>query len=289
MNRISVLDHGFVRLVSYIQPAEDAGFTQPGLGDMHRDWTGDLEIIRNARVSHDADWRTGEDESKDDRLMNRLLWHRHTTPQEAMVFTFEVKAPIFVFRQWHRHRTWTYNEVSARYTELPEEFYIPKPEHIGAQGTHDKQVRDMTENVKSEHEVFVERLAKANAYAYGEYKMALANEIPRELARMILPVNIYSRMFATVDLHNLFHFLDLRLDEHAQYEIRVYAQALLDLIRPIVPVAVSKWEKLPKRLTEQELDAVGDLIDDALEHPETIPEHFKAILESAARKLFPNR
>ena len=118
---INVLDHGFVRLMS---------FTQPALHAQQPSWSGDLEIVRNARVSYDADWRTGEDAGKDEKLIDYMMRNHHTSPFEALVFTFEVKAPIFVMRQWHRHRTWSYNEVSARYSELPEEFYVPAVEQI---------------------------------------------------------------------------------------------------------------------------------------------------------------
>lgn len=240
-----VLDHGFVRLVSYMQPVQVPPYAAGG----DPAWTGDLEIVRNARVSYDADWRTGESEANDEKLLRSLHRRGHTSPFEAMVFTFEVKAPIFVFRQWHRHRTWSYNELSARYAPMNEDFYVPRPEHVGVQGKKDKQVREMNPNdvnavkLAETHEIFVARLGVACRSAYGEYQMALANGIPRELARLMLPLNMYSRMFATVDLHNLFHFLRLRLDKHAQYEIRVYAQAILELIQPICPIAVDAFEK----------------------------------------------
>src|SRR5574343_1963149 len=142
--KIPVLDHGFARLVTSMQPAE----RQLGVRDYFEDqeasfadnWTGDLEIVRNARVSYDADWREGDDD-KDAKLVNYLTKNRHTSPFEAMVFTFEIKAPIFVIRQWHRHRTWSYNEVSARYAELPEEFYVPAVEQITTQSASNKQMR----------------------------------------------------------------------------------------------------------------------------------------------------
>ena len=155
---INVLDHGLVRLVSYTQPAvqevevrhleqrlADGTVVKPAGTSMmaadYSDWTGDLEIVRNARVSYDAAWRAGEDDDKDAKLVNYLLKNRHTSPFEAMVFTFEIKAPIFVLRQWHRHRTWSYNEVSARYAELPEEFYVPELDQITTQSTSNKQMR----------------------------------------------------------------------------------------------------------------------------------------------------
>lgn len=216
----SVLDLGYVRLV---------------------DWMGDdLSIVRAARVSHDADWRTGEDEGKDERLIRYLMKHRHTSPFEHVVFTFEVKAPIFVFRQWHRHRTWSFNEISARYSELPAEFYVPKPEHIGKQSKTDHQSRNIDEFNDPVTDT-VPLMQSTTRYAFTAYQELLSQGVPRELARSVLPVNTYSRMFATVDLHNLLHFLDLRISEHAQYEIKVYAEAMRDMITPIVPVTMEAW------------------------------------------------
>lgn len=225
-DKIGVLDLGFVRLVDCMGS--------------------DLSIVRAARVSHNAAWRTGEDAGSDARLI-AYLWHnRHTTPFEAVEFQFEVKAPIFVFRQWHRHRSWSYNEVSARYTELPEEFYIPLPEHIGVQSKDNKQVRELettTPNVVQRRQFGIARVIKNQCEeAFKTYHDLLKEGAPRELARAVLPVATYSHMFAKVDLLNLFKFLDLRLHPHAQYEIRVYAEAMLELIRPIVPIAVKAWE-----------------------------------------------
>ena len=217
MNAIKVLNHGLVRLVDHMGS--------------------DLSVVRSARVSYDAEWRAGEDEGKDAKLINYLVKNHHTSPLEAVSFTFEVKAPIFVFRQWHRHRTWSFNEVSARYSELPEEFYVPKLEHITTQSTDNKQMRTTMQHPQAEH---AQRLILyACDRAFHVYKELLQNGVPRELARGVLPVNTYSHMFATVDLHNLAHFLKLRLHEHAQYEIRVYAEAMLELITPIVPVCVA--------------------------------------------------
>lgn len=218
-----LLDHGYVRLI---------------------DWMGsDLSVVRNARVSHDAEWRTGENEGKDEKLVNYLYTNQHNTPFESVTFTFEVKAPIFVFRQWHRHRTWSYNEVSARYTKLPAEFYLPQQSHIGTQDKKNHQSRNMGENNADEQLEDVTELMQAqNEYAFGTYHQLLEDGVPREIARSVLPVATYSRMFATVNLHNLFRFLSERCDSHAQYEIRVYAEAMLELIEPIVPVAVAAWK-----------------------------------------------
>lgn len=235
---INVLDHGFARLVSYMQPAQhhDAATSERQLNA----WTGDLEIVRNARVSYDADWRKGDDQ-KDAKLIDYLTKNHHTSPFEAMVFTFEIKAPIFVIRQWHRHRTWSYNEVSARYAELPEEFYVPAVEQITTQSASNKQMRtdEQNEDAHAYHCLIREECERA----FKHYKLMLKGGVPRELARGVLPLNTYTRMFATVDLHNLFHFLRLRLHSHAQYEIRVYAEALLTLIEPIVPHAVKAFKE----------------------------------------------
>ena len=214
-----VLNGGFVRLVD-------------SMGS-------DLSIVRSARVSYDADWREGDDQ-KDAKLIAYLMKNRHTSPFESVTFTFEVKAPIFVFRQWHRHRTWAYNEISARYTELDEGFYIPELDQLTTQSTSNKQMRTKEQHPLAEK--FRQYMEYHNSTSVTAYKEMIAEGCPRELARSILPVAAYSRMFATVDLHNLFHFLRLRLHEHSQYEIRVYAEAMLQLIEPIVPVAVKEFK-----------------------------------------------
>lgn len=224
---IKCLDHGFVRLVD-------------SMGN-------DLSVARAARVSYDAAWRAGEDQGSDKRLINYLWKNHHTTPFESVQFTFEVKAPIFVFRQWHRHRTWSYNELSARYRELPNEYYLPKCTEIGTQSKDNKQARvidDSPYNIQ-EHEDRADDLRRVNDLcneAFMTYKYLLGRGWPRELARSVLPVNTYSHMFASVNLLNLMKFLTLRCDTHAQYEIRVYANAMRDLARKIVPVCIDAWE-----------------------------------------------
>ncbi len=243
LTKIEVLDHGFARLVSYMQPVPEEDnehwmverYLQP------YGWTGDLEIVRNARVSFDADWRTGDDEDKDEHLIRGMRRKGHTTPFEAMVFTFEIKCPIFVARQWHRHRTWSYNEVSARFTTLPNEFYLPDVKQFGYQSKENKQGRE--DRIHKNSAIFREWIALQCANAHDVYNRMSESDLTRELARSLLPVNTYTRYFGTVDLHNLFHFLRLRLDSHAQYEIQVYAEALLELIKPIVPVAADAFEK----------------------------------------------
>jgi len=221
----NVLDHGVCRLVNCMGS--------------------DLDIVRSARVSYDAEWRSGEDEGKDAKLIHYLMKNRHTTPFECVNFTFDIKAPIFVFRQWHRHRTWSYNEVSARYAELPEEYYIPSVTQIGTQSKSNKQMREFSQAAGITHEdiAFIYELQQHSQAGFALYKRHIAAGVPRELARLFLGFNTYSHMFATVDLHNLFHFLRLRLHSHAQYEIRVYAEAMLSLIKPVVPVAVAAFEE----------------------------------------------
>lgn len=220
-NRIDLLDHGFIRLVD-------------SMGD-------DLSIARNARVSYDAEWRAGSDKGSDERLINYLYDNGHNTPFEAVTITFDVKAPIFVFRQWHRHRTQSYNELSARYRELPEEFYTPDIGQITTQSTDNKQMRtDMQHPVAGNIRHWMK---KANEDSFNTYKKLIKSGCPRELARSVLPVSTYSHMFATANLNNWFKFLSERLHPHAQYEIRVYAEAILRLIKDVAPVAVSAFEK----------------------------------------------
>src|SRR4029077_12555472 len=144
----------------------------------------DLLVVRAARVSYDAACRAGEDQGSDKRLIGYLWKHRHTTPFEAVTFTFEVKAPIFVFRQWHRHRTWSFNELSARYRELSEEFYVPKPEHVGRQSKDNKQTRVMNDDAAF-GEVASAHIKETCAHAFRAYHMLLKDGVPREIARSV--------------------------------------------------------------------------------------------------------
>jgi thymidylate synthase (FAD) len=234
-----VLDHGLIRLLD------------PFMGS-------DLHVVRAARVSYDAAWRAGEDEDKDKKLMRRL-WSggakgplptlpRHSTPFESCCMTFEIMAPVFVFRQWHRHRTQSYNELSARYRELPETFYIPTPDVIGVQSASNKQGRDvgadiiegLSEAVRMEE---IEEVQEHCQNAFGLYRKLLARNWPKELARIVLPFGTYSHMFTTMNLLNFFKFANLRADPHAQYEIRVYTEAMLDMVADICPVSVALFRE----------------------------------------------
>lgn len=215
---MKVLDHGHLRLVEYVGS--------------------DLSIVRNARVSYNAAPRN---DGSDEKLIRYLWKNRHTSPFEAVFFTFDIKCPIFVARQWHRHRTWKYNEISARYAELPAEFYVPELDSITLQSKSNKQMR--TDEVHPEAAAIRDVIETSCEHAFGQYKWMIEKGCPRELARGVLPMNTYTHFFGSVDLHNLFHFLDLRLHEHAQYEIRVYAEAILTLIEPIVPSAVQAFQE----------------------------------------------
>lgn len=227
--QIMCLNHGFVRLID-------------SMG-------GDLSVVRNARNSHDASWRTGSDTGSDQRLIHYLWKNKHTTPFEAVQFTFEIKCPIFVARQWHRHRTWAYNEVSARYTELPEEFFLPEPDTIGSQAITNRQGRELsstlTESELKARQNQIDWWKIWNEDAFDHYKQALEWGWSRELARTILPVGTYTKFFGCVSLLNLFRFAMLRSDPHAQHEIRVYSDAIKELIRPIVPVCIGAFEQDP--------------------------------------------
>ena len=221
---ITVLDHGVVRLVDYMGS--------------------DLSIVRAARVSYDAAWRAGNNEANDEKLLRRLYRDKHSTPFETVTLTFEVKAPIFVARQWHRHRTWTYNELSARYRELPAQFYVPDAAQVGKQATKNKQGREAVEHDEESARRLGKELQALTSHcqeAFAVYCRLLEAGWPRELARGVLPLNTYTHMFATVNLGNLFKFINERCDPHAQWEIRQYAWALFTLAREVAPIACDAW------------------------------------------------
>ncbi len=212
---IPVLDHGFVRVIDY-------------MGN-------DSSIVQAARVSYGA----GTKQVNEDRgLINYLMRHGHTTPFEMCEIKLHVKLPIFVMRHWVRHRTANINEYSARYSVLSKEFYIPELSKIAGQSKTNKQGRSddqMSQDTKSE---IVNTLSEFSEKAYEKYSHMLDDlGLTRELARTILPVNVYTEMYWKIDLHNLFHFLRLRADNHAQYEIQCYANTILDIVKKWVPLA----------------------------------------------------
>ncbi len=217
-----VLDHGFIRVIDY-------------MGD-------DSAIVQAARVSYGAGTKHVQN---DEGLIRYLMRHWHSTPFEMCEVKFHVKLPVFVARQWIRHRTANVNEYSARYSILDREFYIPAPEHLAAQSVVNNQGRG--EVLTGEESARVLDLLKSDANrAYDHYEAMLSQDgqqgLARELARMNLPANIYTQWYWKVDLHNLFHFLRLRADPHAQYEIRVYAEAMCGIVRDWVPLAYGAFE-----------------------------------------------
>ena len=220
--KMDVLDHGFVRLVDFMG--------------------GDISIVRAARVSYDAAWRAGEDGGSDKRLISYLWNNKHTSPFESVEFQFEVRCPIFVARQWMRHRTWSYSEISARYTKLPEDFYVPDLDKIGTQSKNNKQARKIGPESGAAHRDVDHELYRDHCRAaFRLYHDLLRNGWPRELARGVLPLSTYTHFFAKTDLRNLLHFIVLRSDPHAQYEIRVYSDAMLTLAKQVCPVAIEAF------------------------------------------------
>ena len=217
-----VLDHGFIRVIDY-------------MGD-------DAAIVQAARVSYGAGTKHVQN---DDGLIRYLMRHWHSTPFEMCEVKLHVKLPVFVARQWIRHRTANVNEYSARYSILDREFYIPAPEHLAAQSVVNNQGRG--EVLTGAESARVLEMLKSDANtAYDHYEAMLSQDgqqgLARELARMNLPANIYTQWYWKVDLHNLFHFLRLRADPHAQYEIRVYAEAIAACVKDWVPLAYGAFE-----------------------------------------------
>ncbi len=217
-----VLDHGFVRVIDY-------------MGD-------DSAIVQAARVSYGAGTKHVQN---DEGLIRYLMRHWHSTPFEMCEVKLHVKLPVFVARQWIRHRTANVNEYSARYSILDREFYIPEPAQLAAQSTVNNQGRGAV--LEGAEAARVLDMLKADAgRSYDHYEAMLSQDgqqgLARELARMNLPMNIYTQWYWKVDLHNLFHFLRLRADAHAQYEIRVYAEAIAEAVRDWVPLAFAAFE-----------------------------------------------
>ena len=242
-----VLDKGFVRLVDY-------------LGS-------DARIVQSARVSYGEGTKTFRE---DKGLIDYLLRNQHTSPFEQVSLTFHCKMPIFVARQWVRHRTAKLNEISGRYSVMKDEFYVPGDEAIAFQSTDNKQGRS-DEEVPAEVKAKVrDLLEKGQRQSFVEYEALLEEGVARELARINLPLSLYTEWYWTMDLHNLFHFLALRLDAHAQLEIRKYAEVILDITRAVAPVAVGSFENHllgGVRFNRQELEALRQV---AAAHPEAV-------------------
>ena len=221
-----VLDHGFVRVIDY-------------MGD-------DSAIVQAARVSYGRGTKRVQEDAG---LIRYLMRHRHTTPFEMCEIKFHVKLPIFVARQWIRHRTASVNEYSARYSIMDKEFYIPAPEQLAAQSVANRQGRgDVLEGEEAADVLHLLRDDAERCYAHyasmlneGEGADPDRKGLARELARMNLTLNTYTQWYWKTNLHNLFHFLSLRADSHAQYEIRVYADAMMRMTEAWVPVAAAAF------------------------------------------------
>lgn len=215
-----VLDHGFVRLVDYCG--------------------GDQRIVQAARVSYGAGTKT----YREDRgLVHYLLRNAHTSPFEQVSLTFHAKMPIFVARQWVRHRTARLNEISGRYSVMKDEFYLPEGDAIAPQASDNKQGRSSSAFDSGRQQAIRTAMTEQQTRSYREYQELLDCDVARELARINLPLSMYTEWYWQIDLHNLFHFLALRLDPHAQFEIRSYAEVILDITRHVCPVATEAFEE----------------------------------------------
>ncbi|ROL55713.1 FAD-dependent thymidylate synthase [Bacteroidetes/Chlorobi group bacterium Naka2016] len=213
------LDKGFVRLVDIMG--------------------GDESIVQAARVSYGRGTKTV---SEDRNLIRYLMRHRHTSPFEMVEYKFHIKLPIFVARQWIRHRTANVNEYSGRYSVMPDEFYVPSPEDVRTQSKTNKQGRSdepIPEEIANE---FIQDLQETQNLLYEKYNNYLSKEIARELARINLPLSTYTEWYWKIDLHNLFHFLELRLHPTAQYEIREYAKIIAQIVKETCPIAYQAFE-----------------------------------------------
>ena len=239
MDNIKVLDHGFVRLI---------------------DWMGDDNaIVDAARISY----QKGTKSYRTDRALIRYLFrHKHLTPFEMCEMKFHVKMPIFVARQWIRHRTASVNEVSARYSELPQEFYSPTSDNFCNQSDNNKQGRNNDTNTS--YQFFMDEKNILRARLFHHYEKQLENNVAREIARIDLPLSIYTEWYWKIDLRNLFNFLTLRCDSHAQYEIRVYADIIANMVKEKFPIAYEAWYDYDHKsasFSRQEMDLIIQCID----------------------------
>ena len=236
---IKIHDHGFVGLVDHMGS--------------------DAAIVEAARVSY----QTGTKATRTDRALIRyLMRHKHTSPMEMCEVKLHIRAPIFVLRQWLRHRTARVNEESGRYSEIREMFFSPALGDLAPQSLDNKQGRE-GEFPLHKQKAIRNVIDANNEYSYASYKALLAEDLARELARITLPLTTYSSLYWKIDLHNLLHFLTLRTGSHAQKEIRDYADAILEIIRPLFPYAVEAWEdyqQQAKMLSRMDLDLLAALI-----------------------------
>ena len=245
-----VLDHGFVRLVDYLG--------------------GDARIVQAARVSYGPGTKT----LREDRLLiDYLMQNRHTSPFEQVVLTFHAKMPIFVARQWVRHRTARINEISGRYSVMSNEFYLPREEDIRFQSRRDRQGRSPEAVPPELRQKVLDLLLRGQEAAYETYEKLIEDNIARELARINLPLSLYTEWYWQIDLHNLFHFLELRLDWHAQKEIRAYAEAMAPIAKAVAPMAYEAFEEYvlyAAHLSRSQVTMLREALAKA--HPELLKE-----------------
>ena len=247
------LDHGFIRVIDY-------------MGN-------DNAIVQSARVSYGSGTKKI---NADKSLINYLMAHRHTTPFEMCEIKFHIKLPIFIARQWIRHRTASVNEYSARYSIMEDEFYLPQPQNLSSQSKINHQGRDENKVLSYEEQKRILEILKNDANNNYKNYLEMINQdqngnvidenkegLARELARMNLTINCYTQWYWKIDLHNLLHFLHLRADKHAQYEIRIYAEIMLDIVKKWVPhcfEAFIRNRKNAKELSEPALNAIKKLV-----------------------------
>lgn len=217
---IPILDKGFVRLVDYMG--------------------GDQRVVQSARVSYGVGTKTVR---QDQGLINYLIKNHHTSPFEQVILTFHAKMPVFVARQWVRHRTARLNEISGRYSVMRDEFYVPSPETLKFQSANNKQARDEDSIPLDQAMSLVEQIEGDQKALYEHYQNMIDQELAREVARINLPLSLYTEWYWQIDLHNLLHFIRLRLDPHAQYEIRVYAEALAKCAKAVAPFSFEAFEE----------------------------------------------
>ncbi len=235
-----VLDKGFVRLVDYMGS--------------------DQRIVQAARVSYGGGTKTRREDAA---LIDYLLRNDHTSPFEQVVFTFHTKMPIFVARQWVRHRTARLNEISGRYSVMAEEFYEPESRDISEQSRDNKQGRKNEPMEPARAAKVTETLQSAHKNAYSAYSDLLEEGTARELARVVLPLSLYTEWYWQIDLHNLFRFLRLRMDAHAQREIRAYAEVMHSIAARVCPAAFESFNRHINggvRFSNEEMKALNRML-----------------------------
>jgi thymidylate synthase (FAD) len=216
----SVLDKGFIRLVDYLGT--------------------DQRVVQSARVSYGEGTKSYREDAS---LIDYLLRNRHTSPFEQIVLTFHIKMPIFIARQWIRHRTARLNEISGRYSVMKDDFYVPAAGDIALQSTDNKQGRSNEAVDSASAQKFRASFEAAQKASYNEYTKLLDEGLARELARINLPLSLYTEIYWQIDLNNLFHFLELRMGAHAQKEIRLYAETLLEITKKVAPACCEAFER----------------------------------------------